>query len=73
MTPGVLDYNNLMIYSENVNQFLYQFIEHGFKNKLKKDMICNLLSTYENNDRLDEEDIEEMCLVTAGDPDNIEK
>ena len=73
MTPGVLDYNNLMIYSENVNQFLYQFIEHGFKNKLKKDMIRNLLSTYENDDRLDEEDIEEMCLVTAGDPDNIEK
>ena len=30
MTPGILDYNNLMIYSKAINQHLYQFIEHGF-------------------------------------------
>ena len=71
-TPGVLDYNNLMIYSENIHQFLYQFIEHGFKNNLKKTVIGDLLRAYEMDDRLDEEDIEEMCLVTARDPDNIE-
>ena len=71
-TPGVLDYNNLMIYSENIHQFLYQFIEHGFKNNLKKTVISDLLRAYEMDDRLDEEDIEEMCLVTARDPDNIE-
>ena len=36
MTPGILDYDDLMIYSENIHQFLYQFLEHGLKNKLKK-------------------------------------
>ena len=52
-TPGVLDYNNLMIYSENIHQFLYQFIEHGFKNNLKKTVIGDLLRAYEMDDRLD--------------------
>ena len=36
-------------------------------------MINNLLITYENDDRLEEEDIENMCLVSAKDPDNIEE
>ncbi len=72
-TPGVLDYNHLMIYSENIHQFLYQFLEHGFESDLKKTVIGDLLTTYENDDRLDEEDIEEMCLVTARDSDSIEK
>ena len=36
-------------------------------------MINDLLTTYEKDDRLDEEDIEEMCSVTASDSDNIEK
>ena len=36
-------------------------------------MMGDLLRAYEMDDRLDEEDIEEMCLVTARDPDNIEK
>ena len=62
-----------MIYSENIHQFLYQFIEHSFKSNLKKEVINDLLVTYENDDRLDEEDIEEMCLVTARDSDNIER
>ena len=73
MTPGILDYNNLMIYSENIHQFLYQFIEHSFKNDLKKAVINDLLTTFEKDDRLDEEDIKEMCSVTASDSDNIEK
>ena len=50
-TPGILDFNNLMIYSKTINQYLYQFIEHGFKNNLKQEEINNLLTTYENDDR----------------------
>ena len=71
-TPGILDFNNLMIFSKTIDQYLYQFIEHGFKNNLKKNVINNLLITYENDDRL-EEDIEEMCLYLAKDSDNIEE
>ena len=72
-TPGILDFNNLMIYSKTINQYLYQFIEHGFKNNLKKKVINNLLTTYESDDRLEEEDIEEMCLIAAKDSENEEK
>ena len=73
MNPGILDYNNLLIYSENIHQYLYQFIEHGFKNNLKKEKIMDLLTTYEEDDRLDEEDVEDMCIVAARDTDAIEK
>ena len=59
-----------MIFSETINQYIYQFIEHGFKNNLKKEVIHNLLSIYENNEELEEEDIEGMCLVSAKDSDN---
>ena len=60
-----------MIYSKTINQHLYQFIEHGFKNNLRKEVINNLLTTFENDDRL-EEDIEEMCLIAARDSENTE-
>ena len=72
-TPGILDFNNLLIFSKTIDQYLYQFVEHGFKNNLKKDVKNNLLITYENDDRLEEEDIENMCLVSSKDPDNIEE
>ena len=52
-TPGILDFNKLMIFSKTIDQYLYQFIEHGFKNNLKKDVINNLLITYKNDDRLE--------------------
>ena len=66
--PGILDFNNLMIYSKTINQYLCHFVKHGFKNNLKKKETNNLLTTYENNDRLEEEYIEEMCLT-----DSVEK
>ena len=53
-----------MIYSKTINQYLYQFIKHGFKNNFKKEWINNLLTTYANDDRL-EEDIEETILSFA--------
>ena len=71
-TPGILDYNNFMIYSKTIVQYLYQFIEHGFKNNLKKKMINDLSTAFENDDRL-EEDVEEMCFIAARDSENIEK
>ena len=43
-----------------------------FKNNLKKEVINNLLTTFENDDRLEEEDIEEMCLIAAIDSENTE-
>ena len=35
-TPGILHFNKLMIHSKAINQYLYQLIEHGFKNNLKR-------------------------------------
>ena len=43
-TPGILDFNNLMIYSKTNEQFLYRFLRYGFENKLKKEYINHLLS-----------------------------
>ena len=72
-TPGVLDFNHLMIYSQTINQHIYQFIKYGFENNLKKDIINNLLYEYESSDELVEEDIENMCLVAKKDSENISK
>ena len=44
-TPEILDFNNLMIYSKTIDQYLYQFIEQGFKYNFKKDVINNLLNS----------------------------
>ncbi len=72
--PGILDFNNLMIYSKTKNQYIYQFLEQGFKNNIKKEMINNLLAIYENDDDLQEDNIEAMINDTIQRfPDYIEK
>ena len=56
-----------MIYAKLLTSIYNQFIEHGFENNLKKKVVNDLLNTgtYENDDILEKEDIEEMCLVAA--------
>ena len=61
LTSDKIDYNNLMIYSKTSNQYLYQFINHGFSKRLNKECIRRLVRIYENNTELDEGDIEDLC------------
>jgi hypothetical protein len=43
LTPGSLDFNNIIIYTSTTNQQVYQIIYHGFSNGLSKEMIGAIL------------------------------
>ena len=73
-TPGILDFNNLMIYSKTNEQFLYRFLRYGFENNLKKEWINHLLKVFENDNNLEENDIKELCKSTAEKyPDSVNR
>lgn len=55
-----IDYNNILIYAKNQNQFLYQFIKHGIENKIKFSNIGILIETFFRQN-LDVDEIEELC------------
>ena len=65
-TPGILDYNNLIIYTTTPEQPYYQFLYHGFKNNLTKDEIYALWNAFYGDDQDDPDDtIEEICRSYA--------
>lgn len=64
-TPGVLDFNHLMMYADTNDQFLYQILKHGFANNIKKEHLQKILQIYENNEELERHDIEEFCKAYA--------
>ena len=45
-TPGILDYQNLYIYTTTPEQNYYQFLKHGFENNLTKREINTLFNEY---------------------------
>jgi hypothetical protein len=56
-TPGILDYNNLIIYTTTPEQNYYQFLKHGFYNGLNKTELNYLFNKF--ND-IEIEDISEV-------------
>ena len=64
-TPGVLDYNNLMFYTQTDQQHLCKFLKHGFENNLNKQAINNLCNLYEHDDDFDTDNIEGLCKTLA--------
>ena len=64
-TSYILDYNNLLIFTNTPEQSYYQLLLHGFKNKLDKPDIQALYKLYEESDDLDIENIPEMCETMA--------
>ena len=64
--PKVLDFNNLLIYSgSTTEQFLFQFLKHGFENNLRKVAIAEAAITYMNDKRLHPKDIPGICEELA--------
>ena len=62
-TPNFLDYNNLIIYTTTSEQPIYQFLKHGFENKLSKPAIASLFEEYEKSEY--EEEISSWCEEAA--------
>ena len=74
LTSNKIDYNSLMIYLKASNQYLYQFINHGFSKRFNEECIRKLVRilVYENNTELDEDDIEDLCEeAVTNHPGNI--
>ena len=64
--PKLLDYDNIYIYTSTPEQSAYQFLLHGFRNKLKKTAIRSIFEEYENNDDIDMS-IADFCDAFQGD------
>jgi len=58
-TPGILDYNNLIILTSTPEQKYYQFLKHGFDNHLSKETIQKSFEFYNESD--EEINIKELC------------
>ena len=59
LTPGFLDYDNLIIFSKTVYQEEYQILYHGFKNGLSKESIIKI---FEEQDMFHKDlTIKEIC------------
>ena len=69
--PGVLDFNNLYIYTPTTNQTAYQFIEHGFSNNLTKEAINYLFHAYEEDEDIDVS-IEDFCKEGSKKPEMVD-
>ena len=73
-TENMLDYNTLIIYTNNPNNKYYIFLDHGFKNKLKKEIINkSLLCFEENEETLELNQIPLICEHLAEDNNNVFK
>ena len=62
-TPGILDYERLVILTTTPDQSYFQFLKHGFENNLKKSVINKLFELYsqgETNGAIDE-----ICKQTS--------
>jgi len=62
--PGVLDYNQLYIYTPTTDQSLYQFLYHGFNNDFSKEAVNYLYNQYEDDESL-AMSIEDFCNLSA--------
>jgi len=72
-TPGILDYERLIILTSTPEQPYYQILKHGFDNNLSKETIQKTYEVYEKSD--EEINIEELCNESTQyekDPSNIE-
>ncbi len=46
LTPGFLDYKELYVLSPNINTKEYQFLKHGFKHNLNKEILLEVFSYF---------------------------
>ena len=59
LTPGYLDYDNLIIFSKTISQDEYQILYHSFLNKLSKESVSKI---FEEQDQFDPNStIKEIC------------
>ena len=58
LTPGIIDFNNLIIFSSTTEQLEYQLIYHGFKNNLTKE---DIIKIFKHSEDLDDFSIEGIC------------
>lgn len=58
-TPGIIDYDNLIILTSTPEQTYYQFLKHGFDNHLSKQTIQKCFEFYESSDEISS--IEDLC------------
>ena len=58
LTPGCIDFNNLIIFSSTAEQKEYQLLYHGFNNNLTKE---DIIKVFKNSEDLDDFTIEEIC------------
>jgi len=64
-TDGILDYEHLQIFTTTPEQPYYQFLMHGFKYNLSKELINQLYEIYDNDDDFELDDIAEVCYQAA--------
>ena len=69
-TPGILDFDEILIFTTTPDQIYYKLLTYGFNNKLSKESIQGLYNSIEENG-LDEDDIPEMCRELAKDPERL--
>ena len=62
-TPGVLDYERLVILTTTPNQAYFQFLKHGFENNLTKPIINKLFELYSRGETTGSIDV--LCQETA--------
>ena len=61
LTPGYLDYDNLIIFSKTISQDEYQILYHSFLNKLSKESVNKI---FEEQDQFDSIlTIKEICEI----------
>jgi hypothetical protein len=58
-TPGILDYDNLIILTSTPEQTYFQLLKHGFDNHLSKQTIQKCFEFYESSD--ENLDIHDLC------------
>jgi hypothetical protein len=58
-TPGILDYDNLIILTSTPEQTYFQLLKHGFDNHLSKQTIQKCFEFHESSD--DNLDIHDLC------------
>ena len=58
LTPGCIDFNNLIIFSSTAEQKKYQLLYHGFNNNLTKE---DIIKVFKFSEDLNDFSIEEIC------------
>lgn len=69
-TEGILDFDNLIIFTKTNEQYFYQFLKYGFQNNLNKSSIKYLYKEYLENEDIDLT-VEDFCFEASKNKDML--